>query len=234
MPPKFRLSAKSYLLTYSQINDAALQRFLQPTALLDHIQSTFGPPTLYRLARERHKDGGNHFHVVISWEDRISSRDATCFDFETHHPNIRPIRGSLSRPLNYAGKDNDIIHELGNIEGTITQPKTTQAEVYAAALAATGKDEFLRILRTTAPKDYVLFHERILDFADRHYTTPPTPYISPNFTPNLPSSLTNWLNQSGIGPRERTAGRPRSLILHGDTRTGKTVWARSLGKRHSI
>lgn len=225
----FRLRAKTILITYSQLNDEQLAAFNDnPTSHCDFVTENFGPPLVYRAGRESHQDGGNHIHVFCSWGDRITSRDPRCLDFGGSHPNIKPIPRTPAKAWEYAGKENNIIHEYGSIDGGNRTPRTGRDGIFGDALAETTKEGFLSTVRNMAPRDYVLYYDQLERFADHHYRSEPAPYASPEFRVRNPARLDAAIRDMGIG---RSDGRrPKSLILSGPTRTGKTVWARSLGK----
>lgn len=226
----FRLQAKNILLTYSQIDNDTHTAFLQPTTShFDHVTTTFGTPNVYRLGREQHQDGGTHFHVFLSFGRKISCRNERAFDFAGSHPNIKTIPRTPEKAFDYAGKDGDILHEHGNRPGKPGALSSGRDSVWSDALTTEHKEEFLTTLRERAPRDYVLYNDQIERFGERYFFTAPPDYHSPNFTPILPEELKQWVEQSGIG-NGIGGPRPKSLILWGPTRTGKTVWARSLGR----
>lgn len=228
MPP-FRFRAKAILLTYSQLNDDSIATFLSPkTAHLDHVANALGMPDVYRLGRELHQDGGTHFHVFASWSERVSFRQQSLLDFANTHPNIQPVPRTPHKAFDYVGKDGDIIHEHGERPGKPGIVPSGRDGVFRDALSAECKEEFLATLEHGAPRDYIMYFDAIERFADRKYATPPTPYNSPTFETIGQERVSDWLEQSRIG--QSTGERRRSLILWGPTRTGKTVWARSLGR----
>lgn len=98
-------------------------------------------------------------------------------------------------------------------------------------MSKSDKVEFLDHLSRMAPRDFVLYHEAISRFADYWWTPRAPVYSSPDFETLRPAAnpLIEWWLQSGVGSAQPPGGRPRSLIIWGPTRTGKTVWARSLG-----
>ncbi|KAG0184249.1 hypothetical protein DFQ28_011515, partial [Apophysomyces sp. BC1034] len=101
------------------------------------------------------------------------------------------------------------------------------------------KEDETPLTNTTRPSDskvrkhfvhhYVLSYEKLEYFAKRHFQVPEKPYVAPpdeqpfiNITPEMQ----NWVNRY----IHNTVQRPKSLVLIGPTRLGKTQWARSLGK----
>lgn len=91
---------------------------------------------------------------------------------------------------------------------------------------ASTKTEFFELALDADPKSYVLYHQNLESYAEKKYETQaPTPHVvNPEYRPwNLPEPLQQWVNQR-LEP-----DRPKSLILVGASRLGKTEWARSLG-----
>lgn len=228
MPHQFKF--KAALLTYSQVDNDTAAAFLSPKeAHFNHVADALQPPVVYRLGRESHADGGTHYHVFLSFDKRVSFRNERTLDFGTSHPNIKPIPRTPHLAFDYAGKDDDIIYEHGERPGESGAASSGRDGVYGDALASETKEGFLEAVRHGAPRDYVLYFGSISSFADTHYSTPPPPYDSPEFETNGEWRVSEWLHQSGIG-RERGRGRVKSLALWGPSLTGKTLWARSLGR----
>lgn len=227
MPQQFKF--KSALLTYSQVDNDTAAAFLSPKeAHFNHVASALRTPLVYRLGRESHADGGTHYHVFLSFDQRVSFRNERTLDFYSSHPNIKPIPRTPHLAFDYAGKDDDIIYEYGERPGESGASSSGRDGIYGDALASETKEGFLEAIRKGAPRDYVLYFGSISGFADAHYATPPPPYDSPRFETNGEWRVSDWYDQSGIG-RQRDRGRVKSLALWGPSLTGKTLWARSLG-----
>lgn len=225
----FRLQSKSFLLTYSQVTDH--DAFLRiPSAHFDHCTSLLGTLDVYRLGRESHQDGGTHFHAYVSPKTKCTTRNARLFDYAGSHPNVQPVRKTPWKMWDYAGKENDVIYEHGERPGGTGTSGRGRDSIWADALTAPDKGGFLAHVRENAPRDYVLYFTALERFVEHHYREAPPVYKSPEFETERIPELVQWVNQSGIGGGGTgPGGRPRSLILYGPTRTGKTVWARSLG-----
>lgn len=234
MSHRFDLKSKAIFLTYSQVNEDGQREFSDdPTKHARFVGTTLSPPICYRLGREHHVDEGIHYHVYVSWEQPQRIRDQHKLDFGGTHPNIKSVRGNNRRCWDYTGKDGDVLHEFGNVEEPSNRLQRSTTTYWATAISAETKDAFFETLRDNCPRDFVIFKRQIHEFADWWWAPPPKPYISPTFTRDTTPELDDWIAQSGIGSGGHT-GRPRSLILWGPTRTGKTVWARSLGELTSL
>lgn len=226
---RFRIYAKTILLTYSQVTQEQQDGFLhRKEDHFEHVANAYGPPRLYRLGRESHQDGGTHFHVFIAWEKRTSIRNERIFDYYGSHPNIKAIPRTPEYAWDYAGKDGDVIYELGERPGKSGTLSSGRDSVWADALHEQCEEEFLSTLRNRAPRDYVLYHNAITSFANSFYAPPEHEYESPPIRTSLPEPIQEWYNQSGIRDGHRT-GRVKSLCIYGPTGLGKTLWARSLG-----
>lgn len=229
MPP-VRFRAFSFLLTYSQVQNASLFTD-ERTAHFDFVSNALGPPLHYRLGREFHEDGGIHFHAFVSFRERVSFRDHRLLDFHDNHPNIQTVPRTPWRSWDYAGKSDDIIHQCGDGPPRNRADTTGSSSPWADAVCAEDKDSFYRCIRENAPRDYVLYFDALERFAERHFAKTPDPYESPHFTTVGYDRVSDWVEQSGINESTtQFGGRRKSLILWGPTRTGKTVWARSLGR----
>lgn len=228
MPSSFVCQAKQILLTYSQTNDAFDEELRQrANAHYDFVAQALRPPMLYRLARERHNDGGLHFHCFIAWDAACPIRSQSRLDYIGSHPNIKPIRGNPKRAWEYTGKDGDIVFQHGELDDDFNDNRSTNDAVWAAAVRAETKDKFFEIVRECAPRYYVLYSAQLDYYAAKNYTDAKEDYTGPAFTDLSRDRFEQWQLQAGIGAGP--TGRPKSLIIWGESRTGKTIWARSLG-----
>jgi hypothetical protein len=106
-----------------------------------------------------------------------------------------------------------------------TTSNSTIQEGYAQALDATSREDFFSKVKQTDPKNYVLQFEHLEYFADKHYAS-----IIPEYTPQftefvrVPREMREWVTTEL--PKN---DRPKTLVIWGPSRTGKTSWARSLG-----
>lgn len=226
----FQLRSKKLLLTYSQVTELQHAEFVTPSdAHFDFLGRLNGPPQRYRLGRESHSDGGIHFHCYAEWSSPLSTRNQSLLDYAGSHPNIQAIRTTPQRAWDYAGKDDDVIHEYGSFDGADGAGQSRRDSIWSDALQQTDKISFLEVIKQNAPRDYVIFNGQITAFADRTYAEAKPEYISPAIQTHGFGILQEWLEQSRINCGDRE-GRVKSLILWGPSLTGKTLWARSLGR----
>lgn len=210
----YRLQAKNIFLTYPQCD-------LEKEQVLQFFSNLFEYDFKYAIGREQHKDGGCHLHVLLALSQKFSTRNERWADIAHFHPNIQPCR-SLKNVLRYVTKDGDYISTI--IEST---------SGWLAALRANTRADFLEIVRETSPRDYILQHDRILSFADKHFSTVKESVA--NYTMDdflyVPKIMTDWARDNLFSPKN-LAERRMTLILVGPSRIGKTSWARSLTPNH--
>lgn len=94
-------------------------------------------------------------------------------------------------------------------------------------MKATCKEDFLEKAVIKSPRDAALHFPSLLAFAEWRYKTRLEPYMSPPLDINWEDYpiVEEWVSKYIKNPYE---GRPKSLILYGPTRTGKTLFVRSL------
>lgn len=207
----FRFAGKKVFLTYPQCGE------LTKDDVRTHLTDTLGCQW-YLVASERHEDGGNHIHAYGEWNERFETRNERAFDVAGYHPNVQPAR-SKRAVLKYVAKDGNTI---GNIQ--LSGPATVN---YGELIERSrGTDDLIREVVASDPRRAVFGLERLKEFGDYWYGRPDTRYEPPDglreFT--VPEPLTEWVRDEL--PK---TDRPKTLVLIGPSRTGKTMWARSLG-----
>ncbi|ADO40868.1 replicase [Bhendi yellow vein mosaic virus [India:Phalaghat:OY014:2005]] len=237
-PNRFKINAKNYFLTYpkcSLTKEEALSQFLN---LQTPVNKKF-----IRICRELHEDGNPHLHVLIQFEGKFQCRNNRFFDLTSptrsahFHPNIQGAKSS-SDVKSYIDKDGDTL-EWGEfqIDGRSARGgQQTANDAYAAALNAGSKSEALRVIRELAPKDYVLQFHNLNANLDRIFTPPLEVYVSPFLSSSfdqVPEELEEWVSENVMDAAARPL-RPLSLVLEGDSRTGKTRCGWSLGPHNYL
>ncbi|ACM45549.1 replicase [Bhendi yellow vein Bhubhaneswar virus] len=237
-PKRFQINAKNYFLTYpkcSLTKEEALSQFL-------NLQTPTNKKFI-RICRELHEDGTPHLHVLIQFEGKYKCQNNRFFDLTSpnrsahFHPNIQGAKTS-SDVKSYIDKDGDIL-EWGQfqIDGRSARGgQQTANDAYAAALNAGSKSEALRVIKELAPKDFVLQFHNLNANLDRIFQEPPAPYVSPFSSSSfnqVPEELEEWASENVVDAAARPL-RPQSIVIEGDSRTGKTMWARSLGPHNYL
>jgi len=91
---------------------------------------------------------------------------------------------------------------------------------------STTADEFKAQVAIHYPRESVLQLEKIEYYCEKRFK-PKIPEYKPQYTEFIvPALLQFWVDQELRANKDR----PRSLFLVGESRLGKTEWARSLGK----
>ncbi|AGI42768.1 replication protein [Vigna yellow mosaic virus] len=234
MPPKpsaFRIQARNIFLTYPQCDinkDDALQ-------MLQSLSWSVVKPTYIRVSREEHADGFPHLHCLIQLSGKPSIKDARFFDI-THprrstrfHPNIQAAKDS-NAVKNYITKEGDYC-ESGQYKVS-GATKSNKDDVYHNAINAGSVKEALDIIRVGDPKTFIVNYHNVRTNIERLFQKAPEPWVPPfqlsSFT-SVPDEMQQWVHDYFGKDAAARADRPISIIVEGDSRTGKTMWARALG-----
>nr|UYS88291.1 Replication associated protein [Tomato yellow leaf curl virus] len=238
MPRLFKINAKNYFLTYPNCS-------LSKEEALSQLKNLETPTNkkYIKVCREFHENGEPHLHVLIQFEGKFNCKNQRLFDLVSptrsahFHPNIQAAKSS-SDVKSYIDKDGDTL-EWGEfqIDGRSARGGQQSAnDAYAAALNAGSKAEALRVIRELAPKDFILQFHNLNSNLDKIFQEPPAPYISPFLSSSfnqVPEELEVWVSENVMSSAARP-WRPNSIVIEGDSRTGKTMWARSLGPHNYL
>nr|UBR90666.1 replication-associated protein [Cnidoscolus mosaic leaf deformation virus] len=236
---RFRVSCKNFFLTYPKCSLSKEEALSQLLRLETPTNKKF-----IRVSRELHEDGQPHLHVLIQFEGKFNCRNNRFFDLvsptrSTHfHPNIQGAKSS-SDVKTYVEKDGDFIdHGVFQIDGRSARGGQQSAnDTYAKVLNSGSIMEALNILKEEQPKDFVLQHHNIRSNLERIFQKAPEPFVPPfqlsSFT-NVPEEMQEWVDDYFGRVAAARPVRPISLIVEGDSRTGKTMWARALGSHNYL
>ncbi|AAD39153.1 rep protein [Tomato yellow leaf curl Thailand virus] len=240
MPPskKFLINAKNYFLTYPHCSLTKEEEALSQILNL----STPTNKLIIRICRELHEDGTPHLHLLIQFEGKFKCQNNRFFDLTSptrsahFHPNIQGAKSSTDVKA-YMEKDGDVLdHGIFQIDGRSARGGCQSAnDAYAEAINSGSKASALNILREKAPKDFVLQFHNLNSNLDRIFTPPIEEYISPFSSSSfnqVPEELEEWACNNVLS-RARPL-RPITIVIEGDSRTGKTMWARSLGPHNYL
>nr|AGE12519.1 AC1 protein [Pepper yellow leaf curl virus] len=234
----FQVKAKNIFLTYPKCpipKEQALELIQQIACPSDKL--------FIRVAQEKHKNGSLHLHVLIQFKGKAQFRNPRHFDI-THpntstqyHPNFQGAKSS-SDVKSYIKKDGDYI-DWGSfqIDGRSARGGQQTANDAAAEALNTGSVEAaMAVIREKLPKDYIFQYHNLKSNLDRIFTPPMEEYISPFSSSSfdqVPEELDEWAAHNVVNAAARPL-RPQSIVIEGDSRTGKTMWARSLGPHNYL
>lgn len=223
--PRTRLDAQRFLLTYSQVDVETLT----PHALRDFLINKDPSPLWLEIATENHEDGGKHYHVAL-WFPSAYRGNYASFDVAGYHPNIQKVGRSKKderRVRLYIRKEDTDLIQHGEVPPI---PESTERDSWGDILnAATSAPDFMDRLRDQYPEDYVKRYFDLFAFAQHHWSRPDS-YVAEWPTAayiRIPAAIHEWIGASFDDPRPP---RPKTLMVVGPTRIGKTEWARSLGR----
>nr|QFG39751.1 replication-associated protein [Pepper blistering leaf virus]QFG39763.1 replication-associated protein [Pepper blistering leaf virus] len=241
MPPpkRFRVQSKNFFLTYPRCSLSKEEALSQLQVLNTPTNKKF-----IRVCRELHEDGEPHLHVLIQFEGKYVCTNNRFFDLVSpnrsahFHPNIQGAKSS-SDVKTYMEKDGDFI-DFGvfQIDGRSARGGCQSAnDTYAKVLNAESASQALQILKEEQPRDYVLHLDKVHAHVNKIFAKAPDPWAPPfplsSFT-NVPDEMQEWADHYfGRGSAARPE-RPISIIVEGDSRTGKTMWARALGPHNYL
>jgi len=152
----FRLNTKNVFLTYPRCN--AL-----PKALGEHLVA-LRTVRYACVVREHHADGAYHLHALIQWVDKINIRNQRHFDFEGSHPNIQPARDlqAVHAYIHKAIPENaspDDKWETGEFSSS------SKVDKWLRVAEAATEEECLTAALEASPRDFVLQHDKITEYA---------------------------------------------------------------------
>nr|AGH27777.1 AC1 protein [Tomato yellow leaf curl virus] len=238
MPRLFKIYAKNYFLTYRNCS-------LSEEEALSQLKNLDTPTNkkYIKVCRELHENGEPHLHVLIQFEGKYDSKNQRFFDLVSpnrsahFHPNIQAAKRSTDVKT-YVEKDGDFI-DFGvfQINGRSARGgQQSSNDAYAEALNSGSKSEALNILKEKAPKDYILQFHNLSSNLYRIFSPPLEVYVSPFLSSSfnqVPDELEEWVAENVVSSAVRP-WRPISIVIEGDSRTGKTMWARSLGPHNYL
>lgn len=225
-PRGFKLNAKQFFLTYPRSDNISLDE------LYSYLEQKIIAGTNVEkivVAEEEHQDGGKHFHAYLMFGSKITIYNQNHFDFEGRHPNVQSAR-SPKAVVEYCTKD-------GNYKAnfTIKLKRKPLSEVAAEIIdQGMGTQDSIEHLSQnghadTAIKSYPSVRALTADRTKQSVACQPKKNYPDDFC--LPEPLKERIDRWLQEVEDHVAGERdmKSLWLHGESRLGKTVLARSLG-----
>jgi len=203
MPRRFVLnSAKYVLLTYAQCPED-----WDPLRILE-MCNLHNAECL--IARERHADGGLHYHVFVEFEKPFSTRRTEAFDVAGRHPNIALVGKTPRVAWDYVCKEGDIVGggaeaPLPDCEIPAPTKRGTDSDWRFILDAEDEHDFFLRI-RERSPKSLACNYPSLRKYADWAFKRAPVEFTPPQGVhfnlENLPD-LDSWVGGSLLSTPEQ-------------------------------
>jgi len=223
MESNFRINAKNYFLTYPQCD-------YEPKDIIEYIRGLEGDRIKWMVAaQEMHQDGNPHLHVQIEYEKPRNIRKADHFDTDIYHPNVQGTR-NLKRVGEYVTKGGEYalygIDEEGFRLAIAGKKLDKWSEIYSSQTYEEACDAVKRI----DPRSWGNNGDRIRNNLRYEYGKNVPDYV-PNFKEvrdaYTPDDVQEWLDVEYV-----KESRARCLFLIGQTKLGKTHWARSIVQPH--
>jgi hypothetical protein len=183
-----RVNVMRYLLTWPQVgpdlNGRELAQFLRTRR-----RKETDPIPKVKLARERHKDGGWHFHAYVDFGKAFSTRDCRYFDFEGHHCNIEKVTRTPRIAYEYPGNPDKDDAEFSEIICDDFPPdylindtkKESKDQVFGRMIdEAESKDQFLENMKNYAAKTLVTSFNNVHAFANYWFKPKAHSYVTPS------------------------------------------------------
>lgn len=107
--PEFRLQSRKFLLTYSRYEADKYQLHM-------FLNSKLKQEVAVKICHEHHQDGEIHTHCCVECKIKPDIKNERAFDFEGHHPNIKPPSSVTHwrNQVKYMDKEDPLVY--GEIE----------------------------------------------------------------------------------------------------------------------
>nr|QSS76812.1 C1 protein [Tomato curly stunt virus] len=238
-PPRFQIYAKNNFLTYPHCSLNKEENTFTKNKNYPHPQIK----NILKICRELHENGSPHIHVLIQFEGKYKCQNQRFFDLVSptrsahFHPNIQGAKSS-SDVKSYIDKDGDTI-EWGEfqVDGRSARGgQQTANDAAAEALNSGSAEAAMAIIREKLPEKFIFQYHNLKSNLDRIFAPPLEVFVSPFLSSSfdrVPEELEEWAFQNVVSAAARP-WRPISIVIEGESRTGKTMWARSLGPHNYL
>ncbi len=189
----FRWQGRNLFLTYSQTNhnDATKENLLAFITGLGRSK-----PIFVLVGRERHGDGGTHFHVFLHYERRFSFTNERKFDWLGFHPNISTANNPAAC-VAYCSKDGDTTTYGALPDFDAAGGRESRDERWGRLLdEATSPSDFLQRVREAAPYDFATKYQQLEAMANivfKQRRPFQSEYDAEDFA--LPDTIGEWLEK---------------------------------------
>jgi hypothetical protein len=230
---KLIINAKNYFLVYQNCP-------IELEIIVDHLKNLQTSTTIKFV--KVHRDG-EHVIGLVQFETQYKCQNPRFFDIDSKSgiPQLNPIISSCRSSIIIQG----FIHREGDvcqwgepqIDKRLSNSHITNRESYKKALAAEDKKTALQILHDEQPRDFVLFYFKIKKNLDNIHISPRQtfkPMYNLSMFSNVPEEMQKWAESIMQEDSKHKPYRPKSIIIEGESRTGKTCWARAIGRHNYV
>ncbi|AVK87315.1 replication associated protein [Termite associated circular virus 4] len=222
--PEFRWQGKYLFLTYPQSDfnlDGAVHRLREQGGR--HV-------TFVRVCSEQHQSGELHRHALLCFGKRVSFTDQRRFDIDGRHPKWERYTRSPAKAAEYIAKEGEYVDWGETPDFSTPECRESRNELWGRLLdEATTPESFMSLVRQFAPYDFATRYQALHTMATSVFHRR-SPHQSPHDMVEdfqLPDTIERWLEEEF--DQENRPIRPKSLLIVGDSRSGKTSFARCLG-----
>lgn len=235
----YSLRSRYVLVTWSRSRISDANEFYQKlVAAMPSNTQIYG-------CQELHKDGTPHYHAVIQLPQRVHWRnaqqrfslelddgtvDTTAINFETRRPG-QSLPNFLKGTQNYTEKMENPVLFGERIQDPAAQEVSDRKRVYGEFVYEPDSVKAEEMIKQVDPFVFVVNYSnirRFLDDKDREFKRRRIGTKTSSFEPaswSVPEVMKEWKRVNIDEPR---SGRASALVLVGDSKLGKTEWAKSV------
>jgi hypothetical protein len=149
---KFRMQCKNFFLTFPQCpttKEVAQER----------IKAKW-PECRSLVCQENHKDGNNHLHILLQFEEKLHVRKSDYFDFiGGQHGKYEPAR-NIRKSVEYITKKGDYVSNGINVESILEKKSPKQDDVAKEIMNGSS----LREVKNNNPGFYMMHKRKLEEF----------------------------------------------------------------------
>lgn len=241
-PDKSRAHRRWFFLTYAQCTIASKGEFEGYFA--EAMERAGCPSATFYGCQKLHEDGGIHYHVLVStgkqvnWSFKyarqqfaVETNECDSFNISVCRPK-QPLAEFIRNHVNYCEKEGSTFGQRPSIAAERQEEKKRKWEEIGKQKSAVAK---LAKLKEYFPQDYYKSFNSAkcaVDYEHEGEDRKPIFKLAEHIDAQrfaVPKVILNWEFDNLLC---RPAGRAKSLLIVGDTRTGKTCMAQWIASRY--
>jgi len=229
----FNINRKRFFLTYSQ---CPISKPILEAHLLKLIQNY----NYIMIAREQHKDGNYHLHVIIDLKKEKNIKNSRFFDIKhedvNYHPNILPVR-NIKYSIGYLRKSDKSPTIVGEIPKEIEDGSVKKSKVSDEIAKRVMDGDTIQSVIEDYPGFGLLNLNKLQNLKtyvkSREIGQSILPWRSVGYRGNSERTgdIVKWINEN-IGVSRKF--KQQQIYIHGETNTRKTSLVQFLAQRCRI